>query len=518
MNAASFLSIPGGIFPDQEILVCGDTRASYRRCLDRVRRLAAAFQRLGLRPGDRIAALETNCHRYVEAFYATATMGGVFVPLNYRAKPPELEYMITTAAVQALLVGTRYLDLVRPLRSRLTSVRHYIAFEEATADIPLSYEALVAATDPVDDEAAIDEDDTAILMYTSGTTALPKGVLLTHNDFTAYVCGTVELADGGPRGTALLCAPLYHIAAAANIMTTFFGGRRLVVLPQFEPRRWVEAVKRERVTHAFVVPTMLKQILDLPDLRSRDLASLEILSYGGAAMPLPVVRRAIETLPATVGFVNAFGQTETTSTLTILGPEDHRLTGTPPEIERKLRRLQSIGRPLPDVEIKVFDDAGRDLPAGEIGELAVRTPRIMKGYASERGATLSLRDGWLPTRDMGWIDEEGYVFLAGRRDDMIIRGGENIAPAEVEAVLQAHPAVDDVAVIGLADVEWGQKVVAIVVPRPGGAVDAAALVDHCRERLASFKKPEVIHFVTALPRNHLGKVLRRDLRAQFESR
>jgi acyl-CoA synthetase (AMP-forming)/AMP-acid ligase II len=260
---------------------------------------------------------------------------------------------------------------------------------------------------------------------------------------------------------------------------------------------------------------MMKQLLDQPGLKSRDLSSLEVLAYGGAAMPLSVIRRAIESFPETVGFVNAFGQTETTSTVTILGPEDHRLTGTPEEVELKLRRLQSIGRPLPDVEMTVFDEDGRELPAGEVGELAVRTARVMKGYATVEGTTTALREGWLPTSDMGWIDEDGYIFLAGRRDDMIIRGGENIAPAEVESVIQAHPAVEEVAVVGLPDVDWGQKVAAVVVLKAGARLEAGELIEYCRQRLASFKKPEAVHFVDGLPKNDLGKVLRRELRAQF---
>jgi acyl-CoA synthetase (AMP-forming)/AMP-acid ligase II len=233
-------------------------------------------------------------------------------------------------------------------------------------------------------------------------------------------------------------------------------------------------------------------------------------------MPFPVIRQAIERFPKSVGFVNAFGQTETTSTLTILGPDDHRLDGTPADVERTLRRLRSIGRPLPDVEVKVVDDDGHDLPAGQIGELWVQTPRVMKGYAaSEGGVTSPTLEGWLPTRDMGWIDEDGYIFLAGRKDDMIIRGGENIAPAEVEAVLYSHPHVDEAAVIGMPDVEWGQRIVAVVAVRPGVAVTQDELIEHCRQRLSSFKKPEVVHFVDALPKNPMGKVLKKDLRVQF---
>jgi len=295
-------------------------------------------------------------------------------------------------------------------------------------------------------------------------------------------------------------------------MTTLWTGRRLVLMSQFEPRDWLELVERERITHAFVVPTMLKRLVDQPDLERRDLSSLEILSYGGAAMPFPVIRRAIERFPKTVGFVNAFGQTETTSTLTVLGPEDHRLEGSAEEVERRTRRLTSIGRPLPDVEVQIVADDGSALPAGEVGEICVRTPRVMKGYAGSAESPL-VRDGWLPTRDMGWVDADGYLYVAGRKDDMIIRGGENIAPAEVEAVLQSHPAVEEAAVIGVPDVEWGQRVAAFVVLRPAAVATCEALSDFCRERLASFKKPELIHFVAELPKNPMGKILRRELRA-----
>jgi acyl-CoA synthetase (AMP-forming)/AMP-acid ligase II len=376
---------------------------------------------------------------------------------------------------------------------------------------------IAAAAGAEFEEAEVDDDDTTILMYTSGTTALPKGVVLRYNDFTAYVCANVELADGSPRGTGLLCAPLYHIAGATNIMSSMFTGRKLVVLRQFEPGEWLEAVQREQVTHAFVVPTMMKQVLDHDDFDRCELGSLQNLSYGGAAMPFPVIRQAIARFPKTVGFVNAFGQTETTSTLTVLGPDDHRLDGTPAEVERNLRRLRSIGRPLPDVEVKVVDDDGNELPAGQVGELWVQTPRVMKGYAAtEGGVTSPTLEGWLPTRDMGWIDEDGYIFLAGRKDDMIIRGGENIAPAEVEAVLYSHPAVDEAAVIGMPDVEWGQRVVAVVALRPGATLTQDELIEHCRQRLSSFKKPEAVHFMDALPKNHMGKVLKKDLRVQFE--
>jgi len=515
VNTSNFVSIPATMFEDQEILVFENHRLTYGQLWQDIQRLANALRRLGVGRGECVAVLQTNSHHYLAAYYATAALGAVFLPLNYRAKLPELEYMVTTAKVKVLLVGDRYVEAVQQLRPKFTSIEKYIAMERPQEGY-LDLAQLMAEASPEFEPPDVEDEDTSVLMYTSGTTALPKGVMLTYNDFTAYVTANVELADGSPRGTALLCVPLYHIAGTTNIMTSMFTGRKLVLLRQFEAKAWLEAVEREQVTHAFLVPTMVKQLIDHPDFSKYDLSSLQNLSYGGAQMPFPVVRRAIEMFPKSVGFVNAFGQTETTSTLTVLGPDDHRLDGTPEQVELRLKRLKSIGRPLPDVELKVVGDEGEDLPDGEVGELWVRTPRAMKGYGSGTANSSPFQqDGWLPTHDMGWVDDDGYIFLAGRKDDMIIRGGENIAPAEVEAVLYSHPGIDEAAVIGIPDVEWGQRVAAVVVPRPNVTLTAEEIVAFCRQRLASFKKPEVVQFLDALPKNPMGKVLKKDLRAQL---
>jgi len=514
MNTVSFLAIPAGIAPDQIAVVSEGQRFTYQELHARVRRLAGALAELGVGPGTRVAALHTNTHRYIEAYYATAVLGGVFIPVNYRAKPPELEHMLTFGEATHLFLGDRYRSIVDRLRDRLPTLRTTIGFDTAEG-VDHEYEALVAAAPEYEDEAEVDDAATTILMFTSGTTSLPKAVMLTFGDFTAYVTANVELADGTPRGAALLSAPLYHIAGTTNMMTTIWTGRRLVVMPQFEADTWLELVEQEQVTHAFIVPTMMRQILDHPDLPTRDLSSLEVLSYGGAPMPFPVIRRAIEQFPASIGFVNAFGQTETTSTLTILGPDDHRLEGDPAEVERRTKRLRSIGRPLPDVEVRIVDESGHVIGVDEVGEIQVRTPRVMKGYAGQEGSHLTA-DGWLPTRDMGWVDQDGYIFMAGRLDDMIIRGGENIAPAEIEAVLMSHPKVDEVAVLGAPDEEWGQRVAAFVVMRDGAEVTGDELGEFCRERLASFKRPEIVRFVGELPKNTMGKILRRDLAAMLD--
>jgi acyl-CoA synthetase (AMP-forming)/AMP-acid ligase II len=515
VNTTNLLTIPASIVPDQEILVFGDRRQTYQETLTRVQRLANALGALGISKGDRVAVLDTNSPQYIEAYFATSMLGAVFVPLNYRARAEELEYMITTAGTHVLIVGERYVPLVSGLRDRLWCVTHYVAMETAPPDM-LRFDALIAQAREGAREAEVDEEDVNILMYTSGTTGRPKGVMLTYGDFVAYVCGNTELADGTPRGAALLCVPLYHIAGVTSMMTNIFTGRTVAILRQFEPSDWLVAVQREHITHAFLVPTMLKRVLDHPDFERAACTSLEVLAYGAAPMPLPVIRRAIEQFPPTVGFVNAFGQTETTATVTMLLPEDHRLEGTPQQMERQLRRLTSIGRPLPDVEVRVVDVEGSEVARGEIGEIAVRTPRLMKGYVAQGEATAqAIVAGWLHTRDMGWMDEDGYLYLAGRKDDMIIRGGENISPAEVETVLHTHPAIEEAAIIGVPDVDWGERVMAIVVPRVGSALTAEEVIDWCHRRLASFKKPDVVQFVGKLPRNPLGKVLRKDLRQQF---
>jgi acyl-CoA synthetase (AMP-forming)/AMP-acid ligase II len=515
MNTSNFLTMPAMMFPDQDILVDGTERFSYSALARRARSLGSALRNRGAGLDRPVAVLATNSHRYIAAYYGAAAAGATFVPLNYRAKPHELEHMIRKAAPAVLFFEDRYREILGQLGD---------ALPENIVLVPLSdpregeadFEALVAEGDPEAEEAEVDESDTSILMYTSGTTSLPKGVMLTHGDFTAYVVGTVEMADGEPRGASLLCVPLYHIAGATGIMSSIWAGRRLVLLPQFDAGEWLAAVEREKVTHAFVVPTMMKKLLDHEQFHATDLSSLENLSYGGAPMPFPVIRRAIEAFPAGCGFVNAFGQTETTSTLTVLGPEDHRLSGDAAADEDTVRRLGSIGRPLPDVEIRIADEAGNVVGEGETGEILVRTPRIMKGYAGgESGGAQRDGDGYLHTRDLGYIDADGYVFLVGRKDDMIIRGGENIAPAEVEACLQAHPAVDEIAIFGLPSEEWGQIVAAAVALKQGKTATEAELVTWCQERLASFKKPEALRFLPELPRNPLGKILRKDLQAVF---
>ena len=520
MNTAEFLTIAAAIVPDRTALVCQGRRLAYQEVQERVNRLANALRSLGVGRGDKVAAMGLNSPAYIETYYACAKLGAAFVPLNYRAKREELVYMLNTAEVSLLFLDERYLPLAAEIRPQLTTVRRYVCYdghpEVGVGPSAYPYEDLLAAASPEEVYVDVDDADPTILMYTSGTTAMPKGTILTYLNLSTYVLNTVEPAMPEIHDVTLLSVPIYHIAGATAIMSSTFAGRTLVVLPQFEPEAWLQAVQEERVTHAFLVPTMLKRILDHPDFARYDLGSLKLLAYGAAPMPYEVLLRAIEAFRCDL--MNAYGQTESTSTLTFLGPEDHRIPeGLPAEErERRLRRLRSVGRAMSDVETAIMDPQGRLLPPGAEGEIVARGPRVMAGYfRREEESAQALADGWLHTGDVGYVDEDGYVYITGRTKDLIIRGGENIAPGEVEAVLEEHPSVAEAAVIGVHSQEWGEEVKSIIVLKEGQSATPEELIQHCKGRLASFKAPRYVAFVPELPKNPLGKVLKTELRRLY---
>ncbi|HEX3246517.1 MAG TPA: AMP-binding protein [Chloroflexota bacterium] len=516
MNVAELLDIPASMFPEQEILRFDARSLTYEELQALVQQTAGALHRLGVGRGDRVAVVDTNSADLVVALFAIVSVGAVFVPLSYRGRADEWQHMLDAARPKIVLAADRYVEECRAVCQACTDSPVLMPLSpsrEGVSDLRTLAEK--AEPTPFED---VDDDDLAVLMFTSGSTAVSKAVMLAHADLVNYVCESVDCADGSDRGAALLSAPLHHIAGLTATLSAIFAGRRLVLMPQFDAARWLEMAQRERVTHAFLVPTMLKRVLDCEQFEQADLSRLQLLSYGAAPMPLGVIRRAIESFPPSVQFINAFGQTETTSTVTMLSPDDHRLEGAPEEVQIKLRRLGSIGRALPEVEVRILDEAGEPVSRGQVGEIALRTPRTMRGYFGQDEATaVTIRDGWLLTRDLAWMDEDGYIFLTGRKADLIIRGGENIAPQEVELILESHPNVEEVAVVGVPDDEWGERVCAVVVARANVDLSEAELIEWCHERLASFKKPETVIFTQSLPRNPLGKLMRSELRAQIQS-
>ena len=515
MNTTDFLSIASAICPERDGMVFEGKRQTFARTSERVNRLGNALAGLGIEKGDRIAILQVNCPQYVESYYAAAKLGAIFVPLNFRSKQDELSYMLGNAEAKALLVGNRYLDMVRAMLPHLPSVKQCVSMDDKQPDIPY-YEHLVGSSSPDEVLSEIDDEDITMLVYTAGTTGLSKGVPLRHSGFASYVLENVDPASPDIEERNLLTVPLYHVAGIQAMLAAVYGGRTLVLMRQFETQEWMETVQREQVTRAMLVPTMLKRIIDAPDFTRYNLGSLKVLTYGAAPMPFEVISKAIEVMPR-VKFINAFGQTETASTITALGPEDHVIEGTGEEREKKLKRLtSSIGRPLSDVEVKIVDEQGAEVPMGEVGEITARGPRVMSGYwrDEQKTAQVITPDGWLHTGDMGWVDGEGYIYLAGRGDDMIIRGGENISPEEIENALYSHPKIEEAAVIGVPDPEWGQEPVAFVVLKSGETATEGDIIGYCKSGLG-FKRPREVVFLDSLPRNPMGKVLKRELRDRY---
>ena len=525
MLTTEFLTIASAIVPDRTAVHFDGEAVTFMDLQQRVNRLANAMASNGVSRGDRVAVMAVNCTQSIEIYFAAAQLDAIFVPINFRARSEELRQMLAIAQPGIMFIGERYLPLLSlGDTNEAVTAGPVVLLDGEAAEGSITFDAFLAGAS--DDQLLFPEaedHDTTVIMFTAGTTGVPKGVMLTHDSFASFLLATVDPADPETEESNLLTVPLYHIAGLQAVLAGVYGGRTLIVMRQFEPVEWLTLAQLHQANRAMLVPTMLKQLLDHPRFDEFDLSSLGVITYGAAPMPVDVIRQAIQKFPG-ARFINAFGQTETASTITMLPPEDHVLEGTPQDIETKLRRLSSIGKPLDDVEVRIVDEDGQPVTAGQVGEIAARGSRMMAGYWREDAATReTLRSGWVYTGDLGYRDEDGYIFLSGRAKDFIKRGGEMISPEEVEQVLMSHPQVDEAAVIGVPDQEWGEEVRAVVVSRGGepgelgelAELTEAELVQYCQQRLASFKRPRSIAFVDELPRNAMGKVLKRDLRTVY---
>jgi acyl-CoA synthetase (AMP-forming)/AMP-acid ligase II len=358
----------------------------------------------------------------------------------------------------------------------------------------------------------MDPDEIAILLFTSGTTGAPKAAVLRHKHLVSYIFGSVEFMGAGEDEATIISVPPYHIAGMAAILSSVYAGRRILQLPNFDAAAWVDLVQDEGITHAMVVPTMLSRIVDHMESEGiESLPTLRSISYGGGKMPQAVIERALDLLP-NANFVNAYGLTETSSTICILGPAEHR-DARASDDDAVRRRLTSVGKPLPSIELTIRDDNGVEVSPGDRGEIWVRGEQVSGEYLG-RGSLLNA-EGWFPTKDGGYLDTEGYLFLEGRIDDIIIRGGENISPGEIEETLLAHPAVADAAAIGLPSRQWGETVGAVIVRAKDITVSEDELRDWVTSQLRSSRSPEVVVFRDELPYNDMGKLLRRVLKAEL---
>ncbi len=497
MNISLFLQMAADAEPGRIGLVCGGRRWSYNALIHAARGAAHGIAASGC---QHVALLDEGSEAAAIALFGAAIAGIPYVPLNYRLADADLGALLKRIA-PAYIVG----DVDRIGR-----------LDPGGAHITRTRAAFVAEAEAADGSASEEEpaEGIAVQIFTSGTTAAPKAALLRHANLVAYILGTVEFGSALPSDAALVSVPPYHIAGIAALLSSVYAMRKILLLPSFDPDAWLALAASERATSAFVVPTMLARIMAGLDAGvSVDLSALQAIAYGGGRMPLELIQRALELFPNT-SFTNAYGLTETSSTIALLGPEEHREahTSSDPEVRG---RLGSVGRVLPSVEIQIRDEHGRVLPAGEPGEIYVRGDQVAGEYRERKAVD---PDGWFPTRDAGWLDSEGYLFLGGRTDDVIVRGAENISPGEIEDVLVSHPAIAEAAAVGIPSVEWGEAVGIAVVARPDAAApEAEELRALIKNRLRSSRVPERILFLKALPYNEMGKLLRREIRNLFKN-
>jgi long-chain acyl-CoA synthetase len=488
MSISLLLEMAASSSPDRTVVVSGETRLTAQQLSDLADGGAGV---IAASNAQHVVYVGTGGVMLPLLTFASARVGLAFTPINYRLSAEGIQALIRRLPEPLVIVDSRYREMVGTFGKQVMDSDEFVA--QARAAEP-------AAEFP-------DPDATAIVLFTSGTTSQPKAVELSHNNLTSYVTGTVEFESAEPTDAALICVPPYHIAGVGAALSNLYAGRKMVYLPTFDPEEWVRLINAEHVTTATVVPTMLDRIVTVLEQGDHELPSLSNLAYGGSKVGLPLVRRALELLPS-VGFVNAYGLTETSSTITVLTPEDHReaQSASDPAVAR---RLGSVGQPVPGIEVQIRNENGAVLPPGETGELFVRGDQVSGRYAGI-GSVLDA-DGWFATRDIAALDEGGYLFIGGRSDDTIIRGGENIAPAELEDVLIEHAHVRDVAVVGVDDPQWGQAIVAVVVPVPGVDPDPEELREHVRKSLRGSRTPDRVVFRDELPTNATGKVLRREI-------
>ncbi|MCW5732173.1 MAG: fatty acid--CoA ligase, partial [Alphaproteobacteria bacterium] len=481
-------------------------RLSYAELDRRVSRVANGLIAAGIRPGARIALLDKNDPSFFELMLGAIRARAVLVPVNFRLAAPEVAYILKDARAEMLFVGPDFVGLVEGIRDGLEHVRHIVAIAGGHADWP-AFDGWRDAADGRDPELGVSPEDVAVQMYTSGTTGHPKGAQLTHRNFLSLLPHAIERwGRWHEKDVVLVCMPLFHIAGSGWGIVGLYSGATNLLLREVDPALILQRIPEYRVTKILFVPAVILFLLETPGSAATDFSSLELITYGASPIPLPVLERAIAVFGC--GFAQLYGLTETTGAITYLPPEDHGAHAR--------ERMKSCGRAMPGVELRIVDAAGKDLPPGEVGEVICRSPQVMKGYWNLADATArAIRDGWFHTGDAGYMDEDGYLYIYDRVKDMIVSGGENIYPAEVESAIFSHPAIADAAVIGVPDEKWGEAVKAVVVLRPDARLEAEELISFLRGRIAGFKVPKSVDFVGVLPRNPSGKLLKRELRRPY---
>lgn len=501
------------LYPEKVAIIDGDVRYTYAQAAERIRRLASGLLGLGLEPGDNIAILANNSHRYLETYFVADLAGMPLAPLNIRLSPKELQFICTDGEVQALILGPEYRELYEKFGPETPGIRHVILLDGPAKEGWVEYEELLARSEPLRHPVRDwREDEMLNLCYTGGTTGMPKGVMLTQRNVVSNAEHFVQTCNFTERDTWLHVAPMFHLADAWSCYAVTLVGGVHVFIPGFAPQATLEAIERYRVTKTILVPTMINFVVNFPGLETFDTSSIDLILYGASPMPVDRLLAAVKAFGPK--FMQAYGMTETAPLLTLMLREWTKYDGS----EADTRRLSSCGREIPGVEVRVVDiETGLDVVPGKPGEIIARGPNVMLGYWKRPKETAeALRDGYMHTGDIATIDDENFIYVVDRAKDMIISGGENVYTTEVENALYEHPAVLEAAVVGIPDEQWGEAVLAVVVLRDGAGATEEDLIVHCKGLIAHYKCPKrVVVQQEPLPKSGPGKILKTEIRKPY---
>jgi O-succinylbenzoate-CoA ligase len=496
-------------FPEKEAIIFEDQRMTYKVFNEKANKLANALISSGLKSGDRVAIMNHNSLLYALSFFGIWKAGGIAVPLNNLFKARELEFLLNDSSPIIFIFGGNYIDIVNSMRSKLKSIRKYICFDKETEDIT-SFDKFIDLHSSEEPSVSLSEESCASIIYTSGTTGIPKGVMLSHRNHLADARNTVIELSLRPNDKCLNTLPFYHTGGVCIMLRHIYVGNTQVLMRSFDPIKVLEILEKEGITIVFLVPTMIIAILQVPEIEKYNLTNLRMVLYGAASMPVELLKRAMKIFNCE--FLQIYGQTEAGPCMTVLRPEDHHVEGPPEQI----KKLASAGRSIINFEVKVVDESGKEVKPGEVGEIIGRGENVMMGYWNRPDETAqTLKDGWLYTGDLATVDEDGFIYIVDRKKDMIISGGENIYPREIEELLYTHPAILEAAVIGVPHPYWGETVKAIVSIKKGMKVTEEEIIQFCKENLASYKKPTSVEFLDSLPKSAQGKILKNVLREMF---
>lgn len=502
MNVGQILNLMANKSPAQTAIIFEEKRFTYKDFNERVNRLAQALLQMGLRKADKVAVLLFNSNQFVETYFATAKIGGVFTPVNFRFAPEEIRFILEHSQARFFLFGEEFLEAVKKIKSYLHKVEFFILVGHHKVRGFFHFETLLEKSKKDEPPAKVAENDVCQLMYTSGTTGRPKGALITHGNILWNLINGILGREEKEREISLVIGPLYHTAALNNHFTIRVAmAGTSILIKNFDPRKVMEIIQLEKVNVISGAPAMYHHLLNLTDWEKYDTSSITKCTTGASALPEEIKQRLMRMFPHINGIYDVYGCTEAAPNITTLKAQD------------SLRKKECVGKPLPFVEVRIVDDQDREVPIGEVGELICRGPNVMKGYYKDPQATReALKGGWLHTGDLARLDEEGFIYIVDRKKDMIVSGGENIYPREIEELLYRHPKIQEAAVIGVPDPFWGESVKAFVVLKKGEIMKEEEVIAYCKEHLASYKKPKWVEFVPALPRNPAGKVLKTLLR------